>query len=141
MSVINKPDNEPVKLDVTIARRMTPQERTRFRRVSSQLADYQWDTMPKQEAVLDYVRAVMERDELRVGLAKVREVAIAMPRDKDNVRDLQVWMGLVSRLDQIVIKLRNAIGLNAQKETDLNNAVRIKGAPKGGHEIKPWDNV
>ena len=126
------------RLDYKLSGLMTDEERRRFRAIVRGLPEHYWDTIPKQEAIYEYIQAVQERFEMSSGLQGVRRKAAADPTNAELVKLLSSWLHMCTKIETKLTTLRNSIGLNSKKESDLEKSVKAKGAPKGGHEIKPW---
>ena len=117
---------------------MTAAERRRFREIIAELPDHHWNTVPKQEAIIEYLRSQDELAEMRQGVSLARQNALTKPNDSDAVSNLSQWLSMTAKIETKIHRLRESVGLNAKKESDLAKSIKAKGAPKGGHEIKPW---
>ena len=129
------------KINQSLNRILTPPERRRLRQIIAELPEHQWNTRPKQEQIVEYIQAIEERNELIPVVKEARREAIRDSNDPAKLAKLNQWNSMVGRVDRKLTALRNAIGLNAKKEADLEKSLQAKGAPKGGHEIKPWLNT
>ena len=134
------------KILTALLRRMTDEEKKLWRSVASTLAEHQVDTLPKQESILDYVRARQELDILRPGLVQAMNTASELAgQDQDSLEAKQAvnnmldWQKLVVAVENKIKNLRTSIGMDAKYETQLNKAKKVKGSAKGGPEIKPWE--
>ena len=132
---------DKVRLNYTLAKLLSREEKLRFRRITRELPKHQWNTIPKQETIIEYIQSTNERNTMLPGLALVRQEAAKDPTNADKMNALNTWMLMVSRVERKLTTLRNEIGLNAKKEADLNKSIEAKGMPKGGHEIKPWEKI
>ena len=134
-------DKKKPTLSLSLARRITPKERRLVRQMMAELKPHQCDNLPKQEQILEYIQSRVELTELQRGLKVVRARAVEMPEDVDAIQNLSTWMTMAAKVDTKLRQLRVTIGMTARKETDLKKAVEVKGSPKGGHQIKPWDDM
>ena len=130
-----------VKLNLALSRRMSKDERHYWHRLASTIDEHFVDTLPKQEALLDYVRARVELEDLQKGYQYALKLAAAEPDHVNHVNSLVKWSQLLGKTESKIERLRTSIGLNAKYESQLKKAKRIKSGPKGGIEIKPWDNL
>ena len=130
-----------VKLNATLSRRMKISERRYWHKLASTIDEHFVDTLPKQEALLDYVRARTELDDLQTGYQHALKLAASDPDDDKNLTRLTKWSQMIGKTESKIERLRTSIGLNAKYESQLKKAKRIKSGPKGGIEIKPWDNL
>ena len=120
---------------------MTKDERRYWHQLASTIDEHYLDTLPKQEALLDYVQARAELIELKKGYQTSLKHASNNPDDHKSLTRLTKWSQMICKIETKINVLRTSIGLNAKYESQLNKAKQIKGGPKGGVEIKPWDSV
>ena len=120
---------------------MTVIERRQFRQLTATLNSTTFDTMPKQQMIIDYIRARNELEVFRKGCLDALHCAALAPNDDEKVANLARWQNMVSKIETKIDRLRMMCGMTAKYETQLHKAKEVKGVPKGGHEIKPWDNV
>ena len=130
-----------VKLNLTLSRRMKISERRYWYKLAGTIDEHFIDTLPKQEALLDYVRARNELEDLQLGYQHALKTAAKEPDDDKNINRLTKWSQMINKTESKIERLRSSIGLNAKYEAQLKKAKRVKSSPKGGLEIKPWDRV
>ena len=107
---------------------MTPDEKRRWRRLVATIEDHFWDTLPRQQQVLDYLRAREELSQLQRGYKRALEnVDVG---DK-GLADLNTWSTLVTRCETKISRLQNLIGVNAKYESQLRKARDVRSDPKG----------
>ena len=124
-----------------LGRKMTADERRQFRQLAATVDTSIWDTLPKQEMLIDYIRARNDLAKVRVGFEQASEHAAKSPTDPEVVALLAKWMSMMAKVEGKIDRLRVMCGMTAKYEVQLNKAKQVKGAPKGGLEIKPWQNV
>ena len=124
------------KIDFKISRLMTLSERKRWKQIVKGLSESYWDTIPKQEAIMEYVQAVEERRELQQGLNKVRKIAAENPTCKESVGNLKTWMDMIAKVETKLNRLRGSMGFDSRTESNLEKKIKAKGAPKGGHRVE-----
>ena len=127
-------------VDRQLWKMMTPEEKRRWRRLVATIEDHFWDTLPKQQQVLDYLRS---REEL-VQLQRGYQLALDNVHVEDNgLADLNTWSALVTRCETKISRLQNLIGFNAKYESQLRKAKAVRSDPKAlpeHNEPSPWDD-
>ena len=136
-----RPVGDVLKLLPVVSRDMSPLERRQFRQLTATLDAAAYDTMPKQHMILDYIRARNELEELRMGWRAALRAAANDPDNEEVIMNLGRWQNMTSKIKSEIDRLRTMCGMTAKYETQLHKAKQVKGAPKGGHDIKPWDNI
>ena len=127
------------RLYSSLRKMMTPDERLQFRQLTATVDTTVFDTLPKQQMILDYIGARKDLALMRVGYEVAAQNAAANPTVADHVNNLVKWCQMVSKCETKIDRLRTICGLTAKYEAQLTKAKEIKATPKGGTEIRPWD--
>ena len=131
-----------MRLNLTLSRSMTPEERKRWKALTRTIEPHFTDSLPKQEALLDYVRARIEIELLthshRVALEKAGED----PTHSPSLMNLTRWNSLLVKAEAKAERLRSSIGLHARYEDQRRTLKRVEKDPKARLNEKqpqPWE--
>ena len=126
---MKKHDYPKTRILNTLSDTMTDAEKAHFRKLVKQLDDVYWDTMAKQEALLDYIRARRNLEVLNQGYEVAARNAADFPEDDKHVATLNTWMGITGKVKTEIDRLRGLCGLTAKKDADLHKAKKAKKDP------------
>lgn len=134
-------DRTTLKLSLVLARKMTPEERARWKVVAKALPAWFPDTLPHQQIITDFVRANMELEKITPAYRDVLELTVKDPTNQKLVVDLKTWMGMVNKVEAKIERLRKVLGLSVEYEAKLRKAKNVKDGPPGSSNDKkhPWD--
>ena len=131
-----------MKLNIKLSKSMTIEERKAWRYLAKAIDPTFSNTIPKQEALLDFIRARNELDIIRPGMMAAMKYASDNPTIDDAILNLSKWQTMVSKTEIKIERLRKSIGLTSEYESKLRAARKVKdGGKGGGHAIKPWDTI
>ena len=102
------------------------------------LEEHFYDTPPKQEALIEYVRARIEMRPLEIGRQIAATSASNNPGDEFYLKLLHRWDLLLGKKRAEVDRLRVSCGLSNRHESNLRKNMKLR-AGEDDVEKKPWE--
>ena len=131
-----------MRINIRLSRSMSPEERRYWKAIEKTIEPHFIDSLPKQEALLDYVRARIEIGQIMRGHRIALDRAGEDPLDAKALLNLTRWNSLLVKAEAKAERLRSSIGFHARYEDQRRTIKRVEKDPKARlneKEPHPWE--